>query len=418
MLFEELRVRQAEFIASIREINKVIEEAEKERRRFINKFSINSLENLPIDDYIVGKQNKDSFCYCLETKLRGLGNIKGGTPADKKFGLYYGKTKHDFNLMYRFLPKWGNDVNEAYGNIKKEIINLLINGENKRIENIIKNRLSPMFKGKILATYYPDKYLNIFSEEHINHFLDILPIERIPTNKIHIEFKKEILLDFRDNDNIMQKWSNTLYGCFLYAKFPPPSRNIDNKLQPFQEHIYPPLEKVQPVAIYKIEEKNNCSRNSDDKEKKVDYERQSRINKKLGERGERIVLKYEKDTLQKNKLERLIERIKQVSKENDSLGYDILSFNFNGNEKYIEVKSTLATPKDINFFLTHNEYLKAQELRENYYLYIVYEANTSNPKILMIKNPFIIQKENIEMNPMNYRVTISGMNELYDNGKL
>ena len=29
-----------------------------------------------------------------------------------------------------------------------------------------------MFKGKILSTYFPERYLNIFSEEHLDHYPD------------------------------------------------------------------------------------------------------------------------------------------------------------------------------------------------------------------------------------------------------
>ena len=46
---------------------------------------------MDIDEYIVGKGHKNTFRYWLETILRKLGNIKGGSTAGNKFGVYYGK---------------------------------------------------------------------------------------------------------------------------------------------------------------------------------------------------------------------------------------------------------------------------------------------------------------------------------------
>ncbi len=74
----------------LKEFNKKYEESENERIKFIQLFPKNHLMQMQLDDYIVGKGG-ESFCYWIETKLRELGSIKGGSTADKKFGLYFNK---------------------------------------------------------------------------------------------------------------------------------------------------------------------------------------------------------------------------------------------------------------------------------------------------------------------------------------
>jgi len=71
-----------------------------------------------------------------------------------------------------------------------------------------------------------------------------------------------------------------------------------------------------------------------------------------------------------------------VSSEN--LGYDIRSYDEQGNYRYIEVKAR-ATEGAIA--LTPNEWLTAQKLQNEYWLYIVVNAST-NPQLYLIQNPY------------------------------
>jgi hypothetical protein len=70
-----------------------------------------------------------------------------------------------------------------------------------------------------------------------------------------------------------------------------------------------------------------------------------------------------------------------VSKEN--LGYDIKSEN-EDEHRYIEVK---ARASDGNILLTNNEWLMAQRLKDEFWLYVVTQASTDNPKLHLIQYP-------------------------------
>lgn len=110
-------------------------------------------------------------------------------------------------------------------------------------------------------------------------------------------------------------------------------------------------------------------------------------NKRIGDLGERWVLKNEMDYLSKNGRPQLARKVKHVAKDQgDGLGYDILSFDLDGNEKYIEVKTTKGGLKS-TFYVTRNELEKSKIALEQYFLYRVYDYNEHNEsaKLLQLK---------------------------------
>lgn len=409
MHIEEVRYLQTRFLNNkVEEVRKKYNDLEKLRAEFVRKFPLSKIASLSLEDYVVG-HGSESFCNWLETKLMGLGKIKGGSTADKKFGVYYGKTSKDATKKYRNAKMWGTTPDEAFRNIKTEIAHLIESGNNNNLRQITENKISPMFKGKILSTYYPEKYLCIFSEQHINHFLDMLPIKFRLSESASLEEKKNILLNFKKLDDVMKEWDNYLFMVFLYSELSPKiAANIPEGLNEYMEESYPSLETVKAEFIdLEFIDSNAWDRNETmlDSYGKEDYEKKNHDNIKLGLRGERIVYHEEFKILERLGKGDLAKKVQIVSLVNDVKGYDILSFNEFGVEKYIEVKSTKSKPTEINFIITENERQKSLKL-DNYYIYVVFEAHTQNPKIQIIKSPFNSLGNEIFVEPIRYRVRI------------
>ncbi len=83
--------------------------------------------------------------------------------------------------------------------------------------------------------------------------------------------------------------------------------------------------------------------------------RSYRWRSRLGEDGEQFVLELERSRLEAAGQPELAEKVAWVSKEvGDGLGYDIESFEEDGHQIFIEVKTTKG-PIDTPFYLTENE---------------------------------------------------------------
>ena len=117
---------------------------------------------------------------------------------------------------------------------------------------------------------------------------------------------------------------------------------------------------------------------------KTNYLKQEQNNRDLGEKGEEFVIEYEKWRLIHAGKERLADKIEWVSKDlGDGLGYDILSRNENGTDRFIEVKTTKLT-KETPIFISRTEVRFASKTAQGFYLYRVFNFD-SEPK-LFIKN--------------------------------
>ncbi|MBE7681484.1 DUF3883 domain-containing protein [Paenibacillus sp. P13VS] len=107
--------------------------------------------------------------------------------------------------------------------------------------------------------------------------------------------------------------------------------------------------------------------------KKYDFDGQDKKNRTLGDLGEKFVIEYEKARLKFIGREDLASHISWVSMElGDGEGYDIKSYNADGSERYIEVKTT-NYGKCTQFYFTINELLFSENNRENYFLYRVFD---------------------------------------------
>jgi hypothetical protein len=406
MNIHDLRQAQADFTKRIDDILDGRKELYNKRTAFTKHFTPNKIARMGIEDYVIGI-GEHNFCRRIERDLDGLGRIIGSTAF--KFGVYFGRTESDPEYMFRHTKIWGNNHIEAHISVTEAIIKLINDGKNEDIDAIIKSRVSPMFKGKILSTYYPERYLNVFSEDHLNYFLKFFDLDTLKSLKADPVIKREILLEFKNNDPVMENWSTDLFMEFLYFFYP--KRPIKKPIQVVDilEDYYDPNFPSNPIAseivlnILPFIASNNKA-NNPNSNSKPDYEKIGRLNKKLGDRGEKVVLDFERERLKNTLFKDLVER---VSLKSDNLGYDILSYENTKEriERYIEVKATRSKVGDANFFLSINELKTAQE-KENYYIYLVYDILSKEPKIWIIGNPFNPENNNINIEPINFKVSV------------
>jgi len=112
---------------------------------------------------------------------------------------------------------------------------------------------------------------------------------------------------------------------------------------------------------------------------KINYLEREQRNNKLGELGEILAVQYEQWQLRKLGKNKLAEQVRWISKDDDGAGFDILSHNLDGSDKYIEVKTT-KLGKETPFYFSKNELLFSQRNKESYHLFRVFNFD-SNTKI-------------------------------------
>lgn len=402
MNYQELQEAKQTF--RIHTLEKEYKSLFKIRDEFVRKYNSAKIAAMTIDEYVQGKQSKTSFCYILERSLKGLGNMTGQYAT--KFGVWYSKEKGD----YSFEPRLGANYKEVFKKIKVSILNLLESGKVHDYEEIIKNPLNALFKGKILAVYYPDDYLNIFSNDHLNHYLKAFDLDTADLMKQNVLYKRKALLDFKNRDKDMKKWSNDMFSVFLWSHYPKrPLKSDEVAVVSGEEEItFPTLESFSFVDL-QLASGNYVPHTKPHSGKAApDYEKEAKKYKKLGDRGEYVVVQAEVSRLMKelsiseSKAKKLI---KWVSRESDTYGYDILSVNKDKTPRYIEVKATQRNVGDMDFYYTENEYETAKRFGKDYYIYVVYEILTPHPKVWVIQNPFE-EGVGIKMKPVKYKIQL------------
>lgn len=117
---------------------------------------------------------------------------------------------------------------------------------------------------------------------------------------------------------------------------------------------------------------------------KINYLEREQSNRNLGNSGEKLVIEYEKWHLIKSGKEKFAEQIRWISKEEgDGAGFDILSKQLNGKDKYIEVKTT-KLGKETPFYFSRNELDFSQAHSDYFHLYRLF--NFEDDAKMFIRN--------------------------------
>lgn len=384
--FLSMKSSETDFNKIVKELSDVVINGEKLRKEFVNKFTVDFIKNkMTIDDYVTGSGNKESFCNYLESRLKSYGGIQGSTAI--KFGIYKEKETQNLKVSKIWIDE-GETVQEAFNKIKTAIIDLLEYGKNKDFVNIEKSKLSPMFKGKILSMYYPESYLCVFNEEHVDKFISALRITYDPSIVKTIEQKKELLKDYQNKHYFFKNYSSYFFMVFLYQ---PIFKEIILGLSNHNKEIN---HKEIELVNWKYIESILPSKKAKTTKRKADYIKAAVNKQNVGEYGENAILRFEKDRLKKMGREDLSLMVKKVSgiDGDDSLGYDIQSFDvIDGKviDLNIEVKSTVNAHPILEFYLTANEYEKylSNENHKIYYLFDIY----GTPKLHIVDRKQLVK---------------------------
>lgn len=170
--------------------------------------------------------------------------------------------------------------------------------------------------------------------------------------------------------------------------------------------IVKPVINTKEESVPIIIKKQNTSNDRNKNVKNFDYISKNKRDAIIGELGEQRVLESEKKKLNEIGRNDLAESVEWTSKiHGDGLGYDIKSWDIENGlkvRKYIEVKTTTSN-KETPFYITRNEIEKSKQLKDNYYIYRVFNFKKDDGilKYYILKGDIA---ETCELVPETYKV--------------
>jgi hypothetical protein len=156
---------------------------------------------------------------------------------------------------------------------------------------------------------------------------------------------------------------------------------------------------VSAPVIRRSEDKSKTVQDRYRRGVKRDYLALEQHNRALGKSGEEYVLRYEQYRLNELGAGKLADRIEHVaSTRGDGLGFDVLSFESNGMERLIEVKTT-SFGLEAPFYISRAELDVSREKAEFYQLYRLFDFR-DRPRMYQLKGPV---DQHCILDPVSYR---------------
>lgn len=157
---EQVDLSKYEPLYELSEFDKLYEE-------FNQRFPIEKLESLPLEQYT--NLDGDYFCTWVERKTQKLGSIQNSTSF--KFGIYkYKKVPKDgsgkmYDGEYAWLSKFGEKRDEVYLAVREELVQVAQAARNGNFEVVDKSKFYPMFKWKVAFLYSEKKLIPIYDKK-------------------------------------------------------------------------------------------------------------------------------------------------------------------------------------------------------------------------------------------------------------
>ncbi|MBJ7881634.1 DUF3883 domain-containing protein [Gelidibacter salicanalis] len=199
-----------------------------------------------------------------------------------------------------------------------------------------------------------------------------------------------------DDDCYYDKNLKILTQDFVYAVV----RHLD---------VEPLLKETEPENIFELSQGLTTSvqlaeTGIDFTPRTINHIQNNIANKRIGDLGEIWVVNYEREKLRKLGKPKLANKVEHTAKNfGDGAGFDVMSFNENGDKMFIEVKTTKGGLNS-TFYITRNELERSLVEKENYYVYRLYEFDDDNNtgKLLILNG----ELTNLCQTPINYKVTM------------
>jgi hypothetical protein len=134
---------------------------------------------------------------------------------------------------------------------------------------------------------------------------------------------------------------------------------------------------------------------------KRDYLEREAQNRSLGLAGEEFIVLFEQWRLIELGQPKLADKVEHVVKSQGyGLGYDVLSFESDGQERLIEVKTT-TFGRDTPFFVSRGEFALSHDAKDQFHLYRLFEFRKT-PRLFDLPGAL---DQHCQLDPVTYRAS-------------
>ncbi len=145
---------------------------------FQMKFPLDQLLQLNLDTYCIGKSNKDNFCWWIERGLESYGRYSPGFSIN--YGVYFSKTEQKYKTLKRYESP--EAAMEDMKTFVSQVANEVFDAEGFK-------KLGDGFILKILASYYPEKYIQVYKPELLKQIAQLIKLD---SNSHYIQLNQEL----------------------------------------------------------------------------------------------------------------------------------------------------------------------------------------------------------------------------------
>ena len=187
------------------------------RENFLKFYPKEKWQSMTLEEFAIGS-GKQTACWWLEFNMQALGSIRGGSA--QKFQIYLAK-----NGEYVYDMDYFDSAQAAWETMRREIVEMLdLAGQSKYEELDRENQIlyrANAFRMKLLFIYYPDRFLPIYSINHLYHFLKFFEVSSSKWEKKSVVSANRTLGEFKNENPLFKDWDPIVFMQMIYEHFPP-----------------------------------------------------------------------------------------------------------------------------------------------------------------------------------------------------
>lgn len=145
-----------------------LDEKQELLAEFLERWTETAVRDMTLDEYS-GVDDRDTFTYWVETRMRPLGSIKGAYST--KFGIYRRKNpkklggNYHNDEIYTWMNRFGNNRDDAFAAVKRNLLDIIGFAETGDFVKIDDIGIPNLFKWKIASLYSNERLVPIFKQD-------------------------------------------------------------------------------------------------------------------------------------------------------------------------------------------------------------------------------------------------------------